>query len=228
MRKRGSGGSGSPREIRMNWIIEAAMKADPRKDRVVLEDPTTVAELDQILVTKYLPFIRAELKKTGYPYRPEDLTSAIESATAIGPRLARKLTFMLFDKDDFLFLRCSVSCDEMGYMVEKEFYLDLPESTDQKLLVRLLGDPRFEGNPPTLMVQRHAVRPELGTTFWIKFEAGRGFISGPWKLHGEALADIGRTIKDACEMYEASAEGFQSLEDVDRFLVVASRSFEAS
>ena len=212
----------------MNWIIEAAMNADPREDRVVLEDPETVAALDEVLVAQYVPFIQAELEKTGYPYSPEDLTSAIESATAIGPRLARKLTFMLFDEGEFLFLRCTVTCDEMGYMIEKEFYLDLPAATDQRLLVRLLGDPRFEGNPPSLMVQHHALRPDWGTSYWIKFEAGGGFISGPWKLHGEALADIARTIKDACEMYEESVEGFRSEEDVDRFLGIAARSFEAS
>ena len=51
----------------MNWIIEAAMEADPREDRVVLEDPTTVAALDEILLKKYVPFIRSELEKTGYP-----------------------------------------------------------------------------------------------------------------------------------------------------------------
>jgi len=211
----------------MNWIIEAAMKADPREDRVILEDPETIAALDEVLVTQYIPFIGAELEKTGYRYHPEDFASAIESAPAVGPRLARRLTFMLFDELDSLFLRCSVSCDEMGYMVEKEFYLDLPESTDQKLLVRLLGDSRFEGNPPTLMVQRHHLRPDWGSFFWIKFQAGSGFISGPWKLHGEALAEIGSTIKDACEMYEESVEGFRSVEDVDHFLETASRSFES-
>ncbi len=211
-----------------NWVVREATNADPRQDRIVLENPMAVAALDEILVNRYIPFIRAELEKTGYPYRPRDLTSTIES-TADGPRLARKLTFMLFDEGDFLFLRCSVSCSKMGYMVKKEFYLDLPESTDKKLLLHLLGDPHFAGNPPSLMVQRHALRPEWGTFFWIKFEAGDGFISGPWELHGEALADIGRTIQDACEMYEASmVEGLKSLDDADRFLEVASRSFESS
>ncbi len=169
--------------------------------------------MDEILVRRYVPFIQTELEKTGYPYHPRDLTSTIESASN-GPQLARKLTFMLFDEGDCMFLRCSVSCDKTGYMVEKEFYLDLPESTEQKLLVHLLGDPRFTGNPLSLMVQRHALRPEWGTFFWIKFEAGAGFISGPRGLHGEALADIGRTIKDACAMYEESIDGFQTMVDV--------------
>ena len=69
---------------------------------------------------------------------------------------------MLFDEGDCLFLRCSVSCSKTGYMVEKEFYLDLPESTDRKLLVHLLGDPHFAGNPLSLMVQRHALSARMG------------------------------------------------------------------
>lgn len=211
----------------MSWIIQETSKADVRKDRIVLENPTAIADLDEILARKYVPFIRTELEKTGYPYLPRDLTSAIESASN-GSQLARKLTFMLFDEGNFMFLRCSVSCDKSGYMVEKEFYLDLPESTDQKLLVHLLGDPRFAGNPPTLMVQRNALRPEWGTSFWIKFEAGGGFISGPWEFHGEALANIGLTIKDACAMYEESIDGFQTLGDIGRFLEMARRSFESS
>ena len=143
--------------------------------------------------------------------------------------LRRRLTFTLFDDLGSLFLRCSVSCDRLGYMVEKEFYMDLPESTDPTFLWRILGDLRFTGNPPSLTVQRSVLHPEVKRFFWIKFQAGEGFDSGPWEMHGEAIADIKRTIKDACEMYEASmVEGFQSLEDVDRFLEVASRSFESS
>ena len=188
-----------------------------------------IAALDEFLLKRYLPFIRTELEMTGYPYSPSrDAIPSIESAWK-GPELARKLTFMLFDELKFLFLRCSVSCDGLGYLVEKEFFLDLPESTDQKLLVRILGDARFAGNPPSLMVQRSALHPDLSKFFWVKIEAGSGFDSGPWQLHGEALTDIEHTIKNACEMYEASmVEGFQSADDVDRFLEVASRSFESS
>ncbi len=212
-----------------NWVVREATEADPRNDRVVLENPAVVASLDELLLTKYLPVVRAELEKTGHDYHPREAVPTIESATISGPQLARKLTFLLLDQLGFLFLRCSVSCDRTGYMVEKEFYLDLPESTDPKYLWRILGDERFAGNPPSLMVQRSVLHPEMGTYFWIKFEAGTGFQSGPWEMHGEGLADITQTIRNACEMYEQSmVEGFQSTDDVDRFLEIAKRSFEAS
>ena len=69
----------------------------------------------------------------------------------------------------------------------------------------------------------------MGTLFWIKFQAGGGSQSGPWKLHGEGLADITQTIRNACEMYEQSmVGGLHSMDEIDRFLEIASRSFEAS
>ena len=213
----------------MNWITQKAAKADPKTDRVVLENPAVVASLDELLLTKYLPVVRAELEKTGHDYHPREAVPTIESTTLSGPQLARKLTFTLFDPNGFLILRCSASVDRLGYMIEKEFYLDLPESTDPAYLWRILGDERFAGNPPSLMVQQSVLHPEMGTYFWIKFEAGSGFQSGPWEMHSEGLADITRTIRNACEMYEGSMiEPFGSLDDVDRFLEIASRSFEAS
>lgn len=208
--------------------MQEAAKADPTKDGVVIENPAAVSYLDEVLLERYLPVIRSELEKTGYIYHPSEEVPTIESTWKVD-RLARRLTLTLFDDLGSLFLRCSVSCDRLGYMVEKEFYMDLPESTDPRFLWRILGDLRFTGNPPSLTVQRSVLHPEVKRFFWITFQAGEGFDSGPWEMHGEAIADIKRTIKDACEMYEASmVEGFQSLEDVDRFLEVASRSFESS
>ena len=42
----------------MNWIVEAAQSADPREDRVILENPATVKELDELLIEKFYPPIR--------------------------------------------------------------------------------------------------------------------------------------------------------------------------
>ncbi len=219
---------GIPKETQVNWIARDAAKANPRNDRIILENPQTVVALDRVLLETYLPFIRGELGKTGYHYSPSDTELSIKS-TGMATRLARSITFSLLDHIGFLFLRFSISCNTLGYMVEKEFFLDLPESTDPKFLVKILGDPRFAGNPPTLMVQRHELHPEWGRFFWITMQAGAGFDSGPWELHGEAKADIAQTIECACQMYEISmVEGFNSLEDVDHFLEVACRSFESS
>ena len=43
----------------MNWIVEEAQSADPRKDRVILENPATVRELDELLIKKYYPSLRS-------------------------------------------------------------------------------------------------------------------------------------------------------------------------
>ena len=213
-------------EVGVNWITEEAKRADPSGDRVILENPRAVEALDELLLTKYLPLIREELEKTVYNYAPRD-TPNIES-TWNGPQLARKLTYMLFDPTDFPFLRLSVSCHRSGYMIEKEFTLNLAEATEPGFVFRILGDPHFAGNPPSLHIERSVLHPEWGTLM-VEIHAGSGFDSGPWGLHSEGLADIARTIKDACEMYELSMiEPFESLEEVDRFLEVAHRSFEAS
>jgi hypothetical protein len=213
----------------VNWIVREAAKADPRKDRVILENPQAVKALDMVLLETYLPFIRGELKKTGYPYLPGETDDLSIKSTWKATRLARSIAFSLLDGVGSLFLRFSINCDTMGYIVEKEFFLDLPKPTDPKFLVRILGDPHFAGNPPSLTVERSQLYPELDRFFFIKMQTGAGFDSGPWQLHGEAKADIAQTIECACQMYEISmVEGFNSLEDVDRFLETAYRGFESS
>ena len=83
----------------MNWIVvEAAQSADPGKDRVILENPAAVKELDELLVRKFYPPIRRALQETGYSYSSIDDDAIPIESRWDGPELGRCLTYMLFDE----------------------------------------------------------------------------------------------------------------------------------
>jgi hypothetical protein len=209
----------------LNWIEAEAKNADSTKDRVVLENPLTVAELDHLLLSKFYPFISEALKKTSLPYHPADDQLKIESKW-LGPHLARELTFLLFDHLGQAFLRFSFACSTGGYMFERDFLLGLPETTDPTILFKILSDSRFSGNPPSLHIERSIIHPEWNTYFCITFHAGDGFESGRWGLHSPALADVAQTIENSVELYETSmVEGLKTIEEAQAFLQQASRSF---
>ena len=102
-----------------NWVGREAAKADLGADRVVLENPDVVGSLDSKLRETYLPFIRAELEKTGFPYQPVENDLHIDSQW-MGPYLARALPFMLFDHFGQLFMRCTLLCSSRGHLLERE------------------------------------------------------------------------------------------------------------
>jgi len=212
---------------RDNWIVREAAKADAREDRVILENPHAVVSLDARLRTTFYPFIRAELEKTGFRYLPRENELHIDSQWS-GPNLARALSFVLFDDFDCLFMRCTLQCSNSGYLFEREFHLGLPETTDPRFLFRILGEPRLRGNMPSLTIQRSALHPEWNSHFWIKIQAGNGFEWGSWTMDKAAMGDIAQTIHDSCDMYDAAmVEGLASMEDVERFLEIACRSYES-
>jgi hypothetical protein len=207
--------------------MREAAKADARENRVLLENPDAVVSLDAKLRNIFYPFVRAELEKTGFRYLPTEDDLHIESEW-LGSNLARALTFMLFDDFDLLFARCTLQCSSRGYLVEREFTLGLPESTDPRLLFRILGEPRLAGNMPSLTIQRSAIHPEWNSYFWIEIRAGSGIESSSWTMDKAAMGDIAQTIHDSCDMYEASmVEGLATMEDVERFLEIACRSYES-
>jgi hypothetical protein len=212
---------------RDNWIVREAARADAREDRVVLENPDAVASLDAKLRNTFLPFVRAELEKTGFRYLPMEDDLHIDSQW-LGSNLARALSFMLFDDFDLLFTRCTLQCSNRGYLIEREFYLGLPKSTDPRLLFRILDEPRLAGNMPSLTIQRSAIHPEWNSYFWIEIRAGSGIDSSSWTMDKAAMGDIAQTIHDSCDMYNASmVDGLASVEDVERFLEIACRSYES-
>jgi hypothetical protein len=110
-------------------------------------------------------------------------------------------------------------------LLDREFHLGLPETTDPRLLFRILSEPRLAGYEPSLQIERSMLHPEWNSYFWIEIHAGSGFESGSWTMDKAVMGNIAQTIHDSCEMYELSMEGFAGMEDVERFLDVSCRSF---
>lgn len=219
--------SSTHRHRQVNWVLREAAKADARTDRIILENPEAVGSLDTKIREIYFPFIRAELDKTGFRYLPLENDLHIDSQW-MGPDLSRALSFMLFDHFEYLFMRCTLLCSNRGHLLQREFHLGLPETTDPRLLFRILGEPRLAGYTPSLTIERSTLHPEWNSYFWIEIHAGSGFESGAWTMVKVAMGNIAQMIHDSCEMYEVGmVEGLTGMEDVERFLDIACRSYES-
>jgi hypothetical protein len=213
-------------EREMSWVLKEASKADACRSRIVLENPRIKAALDERIMGTYWPMIVAEIKKTDFPCMPASAADVTLESEWLGPDLARRLVFMLFDYVGWPFLRCALRCSESGYILERTFSLGLPESTDHAFLVRILGDERFAGYPPELNVERPILHPEWNTFFVVNLNAGHGLDSRSWTIHDSVMTEISRTISDSCEMYEMSMiDGFHTMEAVEEFLKTAYRCF---
>jgi hypothetical protein len=216
-----------PERGAMSWLDEEAGKADPRHDRVILENPGTVRELDALLVGTYEPYIRAELARTGYSGAPPIGEKWIESKW-MGPELSRALTFMLFDHLSFPFFRGTFSCTRQGFFLERECFLGFPRETDPSLLFQILSEDSFRGNPPELTIAPSPIHPEWDVYFQITLSAGTGLQTGPWTLHEAAKTIINQVIEDSVEMYEtAMVDNFSTVQDLEDLLRVTRRSYES-
>ncbi len=211
----------------MSWILEEATRCDSRKDRIILENPKAVKELDDLLLSRFYPFILSELKKTKYRFIPLPDDVKITSIWS-GGDLGRALVFMLFDDLNYSFFRGTFSCTKNGFFLEREFFLGLPQNTNPSFMFRILSEDRFAGNPPSLRIESSSIYPEWNTFFYITLNAGKGFEYKGWTLHNVAKEHIETTIHDSIAMYEESMiDGFSTMDDVDRFLRIAYRCFEA-
>ncbi len=212
----------------MNWIVEAAQSADPRKDRVILENPAAVKELDELLIKTYYPPIRRALQETGYPYSSvDDDAIPIESRWS-GPELGRCLTFMLFDEFAGAILRGSLTRSRSGFMFGREFFLGLPATTEPSFLFRIMAEEAFAGMMPSLTIQPSRLHPEWDTYYCITLESGAGISGGPWTLDQAAIGNIEQTIATSVEMYKSTIDGFATMADVEKFIELARKCFEAS
>ncbi len=212
----------------MNWVTEEARKVDPRKDRIILENPATVRELDEILTEKYYPQIRRTLLEAGYPFSSiEGGKIPIESRWSM-TGLGRCLVFMLCDEFACPILRGSLTRSRDSFMFEREFFLGLPQSTDPSFLFRILAEDAFTGNKPSLTIEPSEIHPEWNIYYWIMIQSGAGIESGQWTLDQAALGNIEETIATSIEMYESTIDGFSTMEDVEKFINLAHKCFEAS
>jgi hypothetical protein len=212
----------------MNWITQAARLADPRRDRVILENPAAVRELDEVLTTQYYPQIMRMLQQTGYRFSSiDDGKIPIESRWA-GPDLGRCLIFMIFDDFSLPILRGSLTRSRNGFMFEREFFLALPRTTNPSFLFRILAEDSFAGNKPSLTIEPSVLNPELDVYYWIAIESGAGIESGQWTFDRAALGNIEETISTSIELYESTIGGFETMADVEEFIARARACFEAS
>jgi hypothetical protein len=212
----------------MNWIVQEAQKQDPRKDRMILENPAAVRELDELLTQTYYPQIKPILLKCGYPFSSIDENKIPIESRWSGSGLGRCLIFMLFDHFARPILRGSLILSRDGFMFEREFFLGLPQTTDPSFLFRILSDEDFAGNSPSLTVEPSDIYPEWNAYYWITLRSGAGIGSSQWTFHQAALGNIEETIETSVDMYETAIEGFATMADVEDFLTLARKCFESS
>ena len=201
--------------MRKNWVIREAEKVDSKKNTVTLENPDTRDYLDRLLLEKFWPVILSCLNESHYNYSPKP---EIESELSCG--LERSLFFMLLDGEKAFFkgkLRLSVE----SWMLENDFFLSLPISTDPQVVFQILGNSRFRGLPPTLTIDK-----EREDNFYqIDFHSGNG---AGWSLHNEDYLEkkIRKTIGVNKKIYEFSKDGITA-ETVGEFLTLTYEAYEA-
>lgn len=197
-----------------SWIIEEAKKADGCRDTVILENPKTTEYLDHILL-KFWPIICSCFEGSGYNY---SFDPHLESK--LSHSLERSMIFMLFDGKR-CFLKGELHCSMEHWMLESRLFLPLTADNDPKVVFEILGNSRFRGNPPTLIVNRDSE----ADYFQIDFRNGRG---ESWTQDSEQKieAALKKMIKVTLEMYAFSKSGI-TLDDVGGFLTIAYEVYEA-
>lgn len=203
--------------MKESWIFAAARNAEGSKGFVTLENPETRAYLDALLLKRFWPSILQNLKKTNYQYFPDNEP---EIQSSLGHIFQRSITFMLFDERS-AFFRGKLNVSFESWMIESEFFLGLAKNNDPKLVFEILGNSRFAGNPPTLVVaKRH------GDYFQITFNSG---IGAGWVTHSEdeIKMKLNEIIKVNTQLYDFSKSRFISENKFGEFLNLAYTIYEA-
>lgn len=112
-------------------------------------------------------------------------------------------------------------------MFEREYFLGLPQSTDPAFMFRILAEECFAGNSPELTIEPSVIHPEWNIHYWIMLRSGSGIESSQWTFDQAAIGNIEETITTSIEMYEATIEGFETMADVEAFIALATKCFEA-
>jgi len=205
--------------MKANWIVAEAKKADQTADQVVFENQAVKDSLDDLLLKQFWPVIWICLDGSGYDYEPQKNPEMV-SEPFFGS-LTRSLNFALFDNGK-IFFRGKLSCSKKGWMIESEYFLSLVKKTKFEVLQELLGNTRFCGNPPTLIVDKH----REDDFYQIHFQAGNG---AGWGRMGKDSIDarLKHLIQTNSEMYEHSKDGQITIEELGSFLTVAYQVYEA-
>ncbi|MCK5492449.1 MAG: hypothetical protein KAJ14_04990 [Candidatus Omnitrophica bacterium] len=203
-----------------NWIISEAKKADKTKDLIILENPQVLKFLDERLLNDFWPVILSCFEKSGYVY---SLEPNIESEW--GYDLERTLMFMLLDEKRFdlprAIFRGKLKISKTDWMLGREFFLSLPSFNDPRAVFEILGNSRFKGNPPTLIVDKE----KEDDFYQIDFSAGDGASWGMYD-NNDIKEKIKQIIKINLKMHEFSRDGI-SLKQIGEFLTIAYEAYEA-
>ena len=199
------------------WIIKAASAATENNGLVILENPVLQKKLDNVLLNMW-PQIKTHLDTTKLTYEPEDIPK-IE--TEFSNVLVRSLTFMLFDIQNAI-CRTKIECLHDHWMMQNEFFLTLPEGTDIKIVQEIIGNTRFSGNPPTLMIYKS----DPVSYFQITFDSGAG---EGWGMHDDQylIDKVMSAIDIHVRMYEAMLDGMPDIGTAEEFLSIAYELYES-
>lgn len=199
------------------WLVNEAKKIEDDKNVVILEKPDIKKELDDMLTKKYWPCIDVSLKDTGYIYAPD---SKPKTEFEFSYELARSLTFMLFDYESAIF-RGKLSLSPTGWMLERESFLQLTDKTDPKVIFDIIGDSRLRGLPPTLEIHK-----DMPFIYQIHFQGGSG---ADWLTYSDEIIHrkIDEAINLGIQLYEFTLDGYIIKNDVNEFLQIACRLYDA-
>ena len=210
----------------MCWIVDGSAKNDQFKDIAIIENPDARRFLDGLLTDTFYPAICRFVQASGYDDILRQDSPRIETELAYA--LVRSVSFMLVDGLGYPFLRGDFQCQMDGWMLVRQFWLGLSRDTDPAFMLRIIGDEMFSGNPPTLSVEKAESRPDWNIYYHITLSSGTGTSWGPGHSERQALKTIETVIKTSAEMYEESmVEGFSNMAEVERFLRIAYKAFEA-
>jgi len=204
-----------------NWILAEAGRADSAQDIVFFENPDATNHINTLLLMRFWPVIHDHLKKTAYPYSPIERP---KPEFELSGGYSRALTFLLYDILDTnkAFFKGKLSCSRESWMIHSMFFLSLPKETEPNVLQDLLGNTRFAGNPPTLIVDKRKAED----FYQITFHSGNG---ASWGYKGETFVEerIKQVIDTNIKMYEETLDGGILPQDVGAFLTLAYDVYEA-
>jgi len=127
---------------------------------------------------------------------------------------------MLFDMG-MAFFRGQLHCSPDSWMLESEFFLGLHEENDHHVIFEILGNTRFLGNPPELIIDKSSE-----AYFQITFKAGFGK-SWEYNSEKEILHNVDELIEVHTQLYEYTLDGIITGEDIGDFLTTALRIYES-
>ena len=179
----------------------------------------TASHFDALLAEEIWPGLRSHLEKTGYLFSPVGVPE-IKSEASRGP--VRSLQWMLFDETGKTICKMTIECQHDVWAICNEFYLELPADTDIGIIKEILGNSRFSGCPPVLLIDKTKAMEFYQVTF--RNGAGEG-----WGVHDKKhIIETAKHLTDAhIRMYEATFDGITTQEDLADFLTVAYEIYEA-